>query len=361
MRVTVHPADLGGCGAYRMTWPGEALAAQGYDVRLAYDESYNMQWRNSSIQGARVESVFNTPDADVIVLQRPLTRNRVEMMGAMQAAGIAVVVEVDDDFHAIHAKNPAWTGTNPLNDPDRNRDWLMKACRRADLVTVSTPALARRYGEHGRVAILPNYVPERYTTLNPPAETFRVGWSGSTLTHPRDLEVVGDAIARLGCGFHVIGTGYGATDYQGFHIPSPAEALGLDETTATGWVELNDYPQALQALEVGIVPLALTNFNEAKSWLKGLEYASVGVPFVASPTQQYRELAENGIGWIAESPDDWYRLVGEMVNDDEHRNALATAWRGEIAARYTIEAHAHRWWDAWGQALENASRREKVA
>ena len=301
----------------------------------------------------------------MVVLQRPLTRNRVELIDALQAEGIAVVVEIDDDFHAIHPQNPAWRGTNPLRDPDRNRDWLKKACARADLVTVSTPALASRYGSHGRCVILPNYVPRAYTELEPAAPTRRwndahsfedspglttypVGWSGSTITHPTDLEVLGDSIQRLGHGFHVVGTGVGVQD-----------RLGV-EPTFTGWVELENYASALQSIEIGLVPLALLPFNEAKSWLKGLEYAAVGVPFVASPTSPYQQLAERGIGWLAETPDQWVELVGELLADETHRTALARAWRQEIRDNYTIEDHASHWWDAWGLALENAARRERV-
>ena len=75
MRVSIHPADLGGCGYYRLIWPGNALEAQGYAVSVEYDQTYNMVWRNT-VQGPSVVGLFNKPDADVVVLQRPLTRNR---------------------------------------------------------------------------------------------------------------------------------------------------------------------------------------------------------------------------------------------------------------------------------------------
>lgn len=355
MRVFVHPADEGACGAYRMEWPARALKAQGHDVHVKRDWSYQALWR-SSVFGDRVVGLAETIKADVVVLQRPLQRNRVELISAMQDQGVAVVVEIDDDFHEIHPRNPAWRGSNPLREPDRNRDWLLKACDRADLVTVTTPALAERYGRHGRVAVLPNYVPESYLSTKPGAYTemfmarpsgLLLGWSGSVATHPDDLQVTGDTCQSVldatGARFHVIGTGV-----------KVAEKLGLaKEPTATGWVPIEAYPEAMAQLDVGIVPLAPTRFNEAKSWLKGLEYASVGVPFVASATGPYRELARLGIGWTAETPGGWERNVTALLTDHVLREEMGSRWQDMVAESFTIEANAFKWLESWARAAQH--------
>lgn len=354
MRVVVHPADLGGCGHYRLIWVAEALARQGHDVVVAHDETYQARWQ-PSVFGDRIIGLAQPVDADVVVMQRPLHRNRVELIEALQAEGVAVVVEIDDDFHAIHPRNPAWKGANPLSDPDVNRDWLMRACDRADLVTVSTPALAARYGTHGRVRILDNYVPTRYTLTQPGKyaaehlgalahDGVMVGWSGSVDTHPGDLDVTQGAVAQAvrdtGARFGVIGTGKGVQ-----------RTLGLDDPPATsGWLPIIAYAEGLAMLDVGIVPLAAHTFNEAKSHLKGLEFAAVGVPFVASGTGPYRALAQAGIGWIAESPAEWRYLVSELIRDTAHREALAQAWRAEVSMRWTVEQNAWRWAEAWAHA-----------
>lgn len=355
MKVVVHPADKNGCGTYRMILPAQALAAQGHDVTIAFDYTYQARWQPSA-WGDRIIEIVEEVDADVVVLQRPLKRTLVELIDALQDRGVAVVVEIDDDFHSIHPRNPAWKNSNPLTDRDRNREWLKKACARADLVTVSTSALAKRYGAHERVAVLPNCVPDWYTRLSPGSYTAEnlprpegvlVGWSGSVVTHPDDLDATGGALAEIDCGFHVIGTGLRVKD-----------ALGLKvEPTATGWLPIEAYPEGLMQLDVGIVPLAAHEFNEAKSYLKGLEYAAVGVPFVASPTGEYRKLAREGIGWTADSPAEWRWLVEELVKDTAHRRALSVAYREQVRDQFTIEKNAHRWWEAWEFAYENRTER----
>jgi glycosyltransferase involved in cell wall biosynthesis len=340
---------------YRLVFIGEALAGQGHDVVVDYDHTYQAIFQ-PSVFGDRIIGLADDVDADVVVLQRPLRRERYELLQALQAKGVAVVVEIDDDFHAVHRRNPAWAGTNPLTDTERNRDWLMKACKAADLVTVTTPALADRYGAHGRVAVLPNYVPEKYLTREPGPYTDEhlerltgtvAGWTGSIVTHPDDLEAtaggIPDALEETGAKFHVVGTGVGVS-----------EALGLRRpVSATGWLPIEAYPEAIRQLDVGIVPLASHQFNQAKSWLKGLEFASLGVPFVATPTGPYVELHEqHGLGFLAEGRDGWRELTHQLLADHVLREEESIRHR-EIAAGLTVEANAWRWMEAWEQALAN--------
>jgi glycosyltransferase involved in cell wall biosynthesis len=338
VKVVLHPADENGCGYYRMSLPGHALAEQGYDVTVDHDANYRGVWR-TTIRGEVLVNLDQKITADVIVIQRPLHRNRFELIQILQSKGVAVVVEVDDDFHAVHKRNAAWHGTSPLHHPDHHRDWLTRSCEIADLVTVTTPALAERYGGHGRVAVLPNCVPKSYLALSGPTRDVPVvGWSGSVDTHPGDLEATQGALS--GFQIKVVGTGKGVK-----------KALGLKhEPPVTGWLPLTDYPKALATLDVGVVPLAMTPFNEAKSYLKGLEFAALGVPFVASPTGPYQELHRMGAGLLAVTPQGWKDQVGRLVANTQYRAELAEAGM-RVAERLTIEENASRWWQAYQWAV----------
>jgi glycosyltransferase involved in cell wall biosynthesis len=289
-------------------------------------------------------------DADVVVLQRVIMRSTYDLIPLLKRKGIAVVVEVDDDFHALPDGHPlrrpgAWS-------PERSPRWLRRACEEADLVTVTTPALADRYGGHGRVVVLPNMVPESYLEVpsHAPAERPVVGWTGSIVTHVGDLEVTGGGVAAAvratGARFHVIGTGAGVK-----------EALELDEhpSTTAGWVSLGDYPKAYAGLDVAIVPLAANAFNEAKSDLKGLEAAAVGVPWVASPTSPYLDLAAGCPGGLlADDADDWRNAVRWMIESAELRANLAAAGRAYVAEHRTVEGQAWRWMEAWAEAIKHS-------
>jgi glycosyltransferase involved in cell wall biosynthesis len=339
VKTLVHPADQGGCGHYRILWPAHALADQGHDVTVGDGHV--------------------PPDTDVVVVQRPLRRAYAErVIPLLQSRGIAVVVEVDDDFQTVDPRNPAWRDTHPRLSPDRNWQWLAKAAALADLVTVSTPALADRYGGHGRVVVLANYVPSSLLAVQVvPEERPVLGWTGSVATHPGDLDVAAQAVrqalaGRPGWRFRAVG---GQQTLRALGLSADAGHETVPWTT-----DLTAYVEQYARLTGAIVPLAPGPFNEAKSWLKGLEAAAVGVPFVASASGPYRQLHDLGAGLLATTRGDWKRQLGRLLDDPALRTDVVAEGR-RAAAGLTVEAHAWRWAEAWGQAVLNRRKTTRAA
>lgn len=347
MRVAVHPCDNGGCGWYRLRWPAQVLAANGYDVVVRAE--LDAEWERRP-GGDRLRRLM--VDDDVVVLQRPMGQQIAEAIPMLQRLGHTVVVEVDDDFHSLPVGHGAKRATSVGANPRHNRRWLRIACEQADLVTVTTPALADRYAPHGRVVVLPNLVPEAFLKVPSPrprrvAPT--VGWTGSVVTHVGDLEVMGGVIPGVleDTGARFVSWGVGLTE----------EALGV-KGRVRPWAELTKgYPWQVADLDVGLVPLADNKFNEAKSWLKGLEYAALGVPFVASPRVEYERLADVlPVVLQAESADGWRLTLGRLLSSPDERAEIADRNR-EAVSSMTYENHADRWWAAWSMAHD----RRKVA
>jgi spore maturation protein CgeB len=75
--------------------------------------------------------------------------------------------------------------------------------------------------------------------------------------------------------------------------------------------------------------------------------ASVGVPFVASPTEPYRWLAKLGAGVLARDQDEWRRELRSLICDQDRRAELAASGV-RAAEQLTIEGNAHLWAEAWG-------------
>jgi hypothetical protein len=138
----------------------------------------------------------------------------------------------------------------------------------------------------------------------------------------------------------------------GFYVVGPADnvkdALGLPvEPHAMGWVPFADYPEAMAQTTVGIVPLADTDFNRAKSSLKMMEYASLGVPVLASPSADNVRMHEAGVGELVKKPHHWYKLLKNMVTNQGYRDDVAG--RGRVAMKdYTYSNQSWRWADVWG-------------
>jgi glycosyltransferase involved in cell wall biosynthesis len=354
------------CGFYRVKEPARVLAAHGFPTTAAKVTEVGVSGRpHASVQVAIPEGT------EVAVVQRPLHRDMLALIEGLQREGCAVVVEVDDAFDVIPNHRPAWRDYHPHWHPIYNkagelvagrfdpsveqaRSWrnVARACELADLVVVPTPALAQRYGRHGRVAILPNLVPAAWLGIAEERDPgrLRVGWSGNLSVHAGDpVEVAGvlqGVLDEHGAELVVVGEGRGIA----------AELRLREEPRASGWVPLGQYPRYLSLVDVGIVPLAPNLFNEGKSWLTGLIMAAVGVPFVASATGPYRELAGLGAGLVADRPKQWRRHLRTLLGSEAARMELAEAGR-RVAKTLTYEQHADRWLAAWHRAADNAVRR----
>src|SRR5215211_5544653 len=132
MKTYVYPADAWACGAFRCSWPGELLAAAGHDVTVvpySHDATRFRLWRNQ--HGQAVEALFPT-DADVMVFQRVVEKDIVDLIEFVGSRGVATAVDVDDDLSSIAVGNPAYFSLHPRNrTPERDVSWqyLYDACR----------------------------------------------------------------------------------------------------------------------------------------------------------------------------------------------------------------------------------------
>ena len=125
---------------YRLVWPAEVLAGHGLDVTV-HDGWPQAHWRRQAGVADRIVHV--DCDADVVVLQRPMLDSVLASIPVLQRQGVAVVVELDDDFTCLPKGHPARVDTSAMKNPRQNRRNLRLACERADLVTCSTPAIRR--------------------------------------------------------------------------------------------------------------------------------------------------------------------------------------------------------------------------
>jgi hypothetical protein len=297
------------------------------------------------IAGRPVEALYPR-DADVMVFQRVVERDLVDLLLFLGERGVATVVDVDDDLASIDPANPAWASLHPQNrTAERDISWrhLNDACRVASMVTVTTPGLAAQYAPHGRARVLPNFLPDHYYGHDR-ADNDVIGWPASYFSHPNDPQVTRGAIGRLvaeGTRFKVWGDPEGA-----------GSAFGLrEDPEGTGPVDLRIWPRAIAEIGVGISPLADTRFNSKKSWLKPLELAAVGVPWVASPRAEYERLHRLGCGMLADKPKAWHREVGRLVRDAGWRAELSAAGRA-VAEELRLRDHVGLFFEAWQAARD---------
>lgn len=352
MRIVVLPADTSACGSYRLKWPTEAVSEIRPDWKIetylpgSLGISLDRQNRINAVKG-----IENPTEVDAYYLQRVGSTRLLQFIQWAQSNGSAVVADSDDAMWSIHPKNPA---AKAWNSKDSHWKITDEAARLADVMTVTTEALASRYGKHGRVEILPNAVPRAVLNLparvKPASAEITLGWAGFTDTHPDDLKVVGDSVKSLvEWGVYqaaVLGDAEGAARDWGLS-PYAVESMppvGLGP----------DYYTSLTRFDVGLVPLQDSIFNRAKSYLKALEYSSMGVPAIVSDTPAHRELARTVPLRIARTPAEWRKHLTELADPTTRLQTGAEA-RAAVEQHHTIEGRAEN----WASAIERAVTRRR--
>lgn len=346
MKIYVYPADITGCGMFRLIWPVEALKRQGYDIELCLpgERDHFM----GKIENGKIVDVTIPSDADVIVLQRITHKYLAQAVEMIRSRGVAVIIDIDDDLARIHPSNPAWAMLHPRSVGGPGIDehsWhhVELACRTSTLTVVSSHALADRYAGVNGARIIPNYVPDHYLNI-PHTDSELIGWGGGIATHPDDLPEASAGLARLVnngiAKFKIVGPGEGGDKILGL-------STGFSET---GPISIEDWPRRVSEIGIGIAPLADTKFNQSKSFLKILEYAGLGIPCVMSPRAEYVRLhEETGIGVLAHRSKDWYRELRRFVEDAPYRRLKGLLAR-EAAKKLTYSEHAWRWMEVWEEA-----------
>jgi glycosyltransferase involved in cell wall biosynthesis len=335
IRVAVFPSDAGGCGHYRLRWSAAELQRQGHEISVR--EHLNAVWERHD-DGDRLVDVKDL-DFDVAVFQRVYRRSLLDLMRLLKAKGVALVMDVDDDLFALEPNHPTWHELDSREDDA----WgvLREAVALVDLVTVSTPALAKRYGG-AKARVIPNGIPRAYLGISTERRQLPVvGWTGLVATHPGDLNEVGSSIYDLchsgKARFRAIGDRNALrllnVPAQEFHPGAPLHTF--------------EYAHLYADLDVAIVPLKPSRFNAGKSWLKMMEAAALGVPVVASPTPENVRL---GVGLLAERPKDWRTHLSRLCGSADLRLSMAAQGRA-VASEWTIEERiAPMVWDAWTSA-----------
>lgn len=341
MKVLVFPADAAGCGSYRISWPAQYLAHLGHDIEICWFGQRG-RFTFQSFDNKTISSIAVPRGVDVMVFQRISSALHAEAILTLRDNGIAVVMDMDDDLTKIHPDSVAYSRYH--KDPVHSWANTVKACMNSTLVTVSTKALLKVYAKHGRGHVIDNYIRGSDLEIkHEDSNTF--GWPGSTGAHAGDLPVVGTAARELTDEGHPFRVVSAPSDVR-------RQLLLRFEPEFTGRVPTIEWTEAVAQLGVGMAPLCSSVFNRAKSRLKVAEMSAVGVPWVASPSPEYRRFhQESGTGILASSPREWYQGLKSLLTDASRRCEMGEAGRAFMADQ-TIEANAWRWWEAWELALK---------
>jgi glycosyltransferase involved in cell wall biosynthesis len=336
MRIYGWAANHSGCGQYRIGLPMWALQQAGHDA-IAFSQL------NTALPA----------DLDVLVGQLVCVPDRAAVwqeLAHRPDRTTALVYELDDDVWNTHASNlgaQAFRGDETLRAIEEN-------LALADAVTVTTEYLAEqvaRFNEN--VHVIPNCVDAALLDFQRPrSDRVVIGWAGGA-SHANDFAFVRNELKGYlrrtpEVDVHIIGT-----DYR--------RELGRPDARLSGWSEnLVEYLRKID-FSIGLAPLAYHAFNKAKSDLKILEYAALGIPVVATDFGPYSESVRHGVtGFLVKRPHEWARYLRELVNDEAMRTEMGENARRWAATR-TVQGNVWRWEAVYRTAISTAVKERSSA
>jgi predicted O-methyltransferase YrrM len=408
VKIVYLPNDMDAPGFYRCLSPARQLSEHGHTVRLPkYTSTQQIEWRPYIDHfGDKImdddgepycypyEKIKNTftidldlpESADVYVLAQRKERMWAEdATHRLRVMGACVVADVDDAYVNLPEYNPAFYGTHPYKRddgvivnraarrnirrkvgsmPDINKyNWkhMLTHLSQTDLLTVSTPALAEMYAPYApNIKVIRNYVDwDIWSDITPQYEVerdrIRIGYLASFAYRRGDLQVLRNVLPRFlrdHPEVDFVTNNYETHVYLDVPLKQRITIGEYIFQSLEGDLPLG---RMTAVCDIGLVPLAMNEMNECKSHLKGMEYNAAGIPFIASPTESYKDYwCETGTnGFLAYNDDDWYTRMEYLAYNHTARKMMGGMGRDKARA-HSIQQNWREWDDALQEVVGGA-------
>lgn len=287
--------------------------------------------------------------ADLILIQRYFPGPQTApVLTTLFDTGKPVVYDTDDDWSAIepgHPFHPRLAHILPH---------IRETARRATLVTVSTKVLADVYAAYNpKVRVLPNLLPDAlWQPIPPPTRPVAAVLVAATPTHQADLAPLAPMLAGLAQKLT------GKIRFVFYGCP-PAGMAFPGATIIPFCADYAAYAAKLPRLggAIGLAPLADTPFNRAKSPIKWMEYAAVGVAGIFADLPPYADVVvpeETGL-LAGHAPKLWSEALMRLIDDSALRQRLAARAMEAVAERHLLSRGVKHYLHAWTGAASGGN------
>ncbi|MCP1223394.1 glycosyltransferase [Sebaldella sp. S0638] len=204
---------------------------------------------------------------------------------------------------------------------------MQETLRKCDYGITTTTVLAKELNNYTKEVFVNNNVAsERMVEISEKAiqkkkknENIYLGYLSGSITHNPDFELISDVIKELLLNhenLYLVITGL---------VDIPNNLLEVkNKIIKKDFVEWKKLPAIIAELDINLVPLEKSIFNEAKSENKWVEASLVKTVTVASKLGPFAEMIEEGItGFLCDTEEEWYKTLNNLVLDSELRNIVA--------------------------------------
>ena len=331
------------CSNYNCVIPARAIN------RTANNEAYLMYLNEFASNQPYIQELCNK--SDIIFLERNLIMDVNTLLMFWKGRNKNLAAVFDDAYDLIHPLNVSynfWTkGENPIPQPDgtsvmthinplpiRQLKWGLSMVKGATMPSVM---LCRDWSKYTRTYHVRNNLEkseyENVTRLHPHDDNeIYIGWCGS-LSHLDSFLSSGiitalDNVCKKYKDVKVLISG----DKRIFdQLPLPKESK-IFQT----FVPKPDWPRLVKSLDIGLAPLT-GEYDYRRSWIKGLEYMMLQVPWIGSDCITYDELQDYGT-LVENNAEAWENALVEMIEKISTYREFAKNDPYQFALKQTSDA-----------------------
>jgi len=249
----------------------------------------------------------NKPAKDILVVQRCALENVEAAERLLENARCPIVLDTDDNFLEFPESHPEYEKYLPALAAHK------VIASNAAAISVSSERLRQTYsavntnthiirnGIHLPLPTVPSAksnsgggISNNVQLATKPWSPIRILYHG-TRTHAKDLDFFLPALARLAKKIDLRLDVVGITDEK--QLPNFVRVIEVP-TESTVYPKFIEFLLSLGVYDFGIAPLLPTDFNEAKSDIKILEYLAFGAHPIVSNVGSYREWEQGVVSKI---------------------------------------------------------------
>jgi glycosyltransferase involved in cell wall biosynthesis len=282
-------------------------------------------------------------NSDLVFITRQFPADEPEAYDTIVALARAhkksVMYETDDLLTDLPKDHPEWRTYSS------QKFRYVTALLEADHVLVTNETLRNALQSYNdSIHVMPNYLDdtmwrfavEAYSRGDVDAPVI-IGYMG-TVTHKNDLQLVEPALISV------------LTHYEGkvrlklWGVEPVGRLINHEFVDHVGHCP-GEYDRfvpffAQQKADIFIAPLAENRFNSCKSFLKYLEYSTLGVPGVYSQGAQYSKVVKDGVtGYLASNLLEWQTCLTALIEKRDLRERIGANALADVKQNWTLNAH----------------------
>lgn len=320
------------CTRYRVINKAEQLRSFGYNVWTVNASDFQMGYAEYASQ--------------IIIYRTPYSEQFEQLIKLAHKYHKPVFYDIDDlVYDTIYTDQLDYVKTLNVQEKEaydsgvKSYGKLMNLC---DAFIASTTDLKNELLKLGKPVYLNrNLASEELVSISERAEVaikkdtkVKIGYFSGSITHNENFNLIMPAILQILKEFpqtelHLVG-----------HLTIPNEMKNYKKQLVFhDFLDWTSLPALVAKMDINLAPLVDTVFNRAKSEIKWLEAALVGVPTIASNIGSFSEAIVNERTGILVADEQWYEKLKALVDNKTKLKDLGNNAKDKVITEYQTMKH----------------------